>query len=188
MAQHQVGALLPGEHGQVGRVALDGAQRHGQLGRAALRGGQRVRARVNHRDAVPEPGQRHREPAGPAAGVDDVEPGPAGLRGQRGNHGLQHVEDHHGARVVVPVHPVARHVPLRGPVIRVLCPPVPCLPVLRLPGLCLHGHPPRSPCSPNVVLINDNPGTHPPGGAGRTELCCPEPCLATNRVDSSGSW
>jgi len=37
------------------------------------------------------------------------------------------------------------------------------------------------------VLINDNPGTHPPGGAGRAELCCPEPCLATNRVDGSGS-
>ena len=186
VAQHQVGALLAGQRGQVGGVALDGAQRHRHLGRAALRRGQRVRARVEHRDRVPGRGQRHREAPGPAASVDDVEPGPAGLRGQFGDHrrstsrttGCAHrrTGPSGGPARAAPQagHPRAR--PARTP------------PARTAPARAVPARPPSSltllpQCSADQRQSRDTP----PGGADRAEPCRPEPCLATNRVDSSGS-
>ncbi len=93
----------PATVGQVGRVPLDGAQRHPRLRGPPLRGGQRVRARVDDRHGVALAGQRHGEPAGAAARVDDVKLRPPGLRHQRRDHGLQHVA-HNGG----PCHAVLR--------------------------------------------------------------------------------
>ena len=77
VADHEVGRAVADQAGELARLALDGGQGDAELGRPPARGGERVRARVHHRDVVPELGQPDREPAGPGADVDDLERGPA---------------------------------------------------------------------------------------------------------------
>ena len=48
-------------------------QPRARLGGPPLRRRERVRARVDHGDVVPQGGERHRQPAGPPAHVDDVQ-------------------------------------------------------------------------------------------------------------------
>ena len=79
VADHEVRRAVTDQPGDLARLALDGGQGDAELGRPPARGGEGVRARVHHRDMVPELGQPHREPAGPRADVDDLERGPADL-------------------------------------------------------------------------------------------------------------
>ncbi len=105
VAQHRVGARLPRDGQQLGGVALHPADPvlHALVTRAALQRGQRVGTRVDHGDGVTLDGERHREPAGPATDVDDLQrtrpPGPGErhperLGDQRGTHRTTAPVDH----------------------------------------------------------------------------------------------
>lgn len=80
VAEHRVVPLALDHLEQAVDVALDTADPVGDpgLGGAALQREERVGAGVDDGDAVAEAGDRHREVAGAAAGVQDVQGVPAG--------------------------------------------------------------------------------------------------------------
>lgn len=79
-------------------IALDTADPVGDpgLGRAALQREERVGAGVDDGDAVAETGDRHREVAGAAAGVQDIQGVPAGRLHPAVEGVLEDLPDHGG--------------------------------------------------------------------------------------------
>ena len=159
VAEHQIRARLAGHHREVRDVSLDHAERDVHLGGPAFGGGERVGAGIDHRHVVAQAGQRHGEPAGPAAGVEDVEPGPAGLRRERGDHRPEDVADDRGARVVVPA---------PGPARRTAAPRPGGAPAAPVPSSAPGAR--RSPATANLPVprsvTNVVPPTDIPGPAG----------------------
>jgi hypothetical protein len=165
VAEDQIHTRLAGHHREVRYVSLDHAERDVHLGGPAFGRGERVGTGIDHRHVVAQAGQRHGEPAGPAAGVEDVEPGPAGLRRERGDHRPEDVADDRGTRVVVPAPGPARRTGGAPPGRRG-----------RVAGItqrscgatvACHCQPPCPALGTNVVPPTDIPGRKLPGAATR---------------------
>ena len=110
VADDEVRRLRADHAVQAGRLALHRGQPRARLGGPPLRRRERVRARVDHGDVVSQGGERHRQPAGPPAHVDDVQRLPAGLRHPGGDDIAQHIPDQGEADAVAPE--VCRHASL----------------------------------------------------------------------------
>ena len=98
VAQHRVVTAALDHVEQAEDVALDAADPVGDpgLGGAALQCEERVGAGVDDGDPVAEAGDRHREVAGAAAGVQDVQGVPAGRLDLAVESILQDLPDHGG--------------------------------------------------------------------------------------------
>ncbi len=95
MAEHDVGTPGADQVGQACGVALHRRDSPADvlLGRPAAEGSKRVRAGIDHRDAVALLSERDGEPTGAPAGVDHVEgvaPALRKLRGQRLGQDVPH--------------------------------------------------------------------------------------------------
>src|SRR5580704_13227391 len=110
VADDEVGRLGAHHAVQAARLALHRGQPRARLGGPPLRRRQRVRARVDHGDVVSQDGERHGQPAGPAAHVDDVQRLPAGLRHPGRDDVAQDIPDQREASAVAPE--ICRHASL----------------------------------------------------------------------------
>ena len=125
----------------------------------------------------PWPASGHRGSAGPAAGVHDVQPRPAGLGHEPGHDGPQHLPDDSRPRVVVPVPPLRRAYP--GWRARPGRHPQPS-------ATTFAGHGPSSlTVGPNLVRDHDNPRPSPrtqDRGWGRCDCPARTPACAEQNL------
>ena len=102
VADDQVRGALSDQVVQAVRVALHGGQRDLPLGGPPLGAREGVGAGVHHGDVVAQRRERHREAAGAAADVHDVQRRPPGPCRGSATTPLQHVPDQRGPRPVTP--------------------------------------------------------------------------------------
>ena len=109
MAEHGVDARCRHQIGQLSRITLDGADCSGEasLGGPPFERSERVRAGVDDGDPVTEPGQRDGEPAGAAAGVENVETG-ATVDREPGERVTEHRPDDRRAQRTTRMHSCSR--------------------------------------------------------------------------------